>query len=81
MQDIWFIACILFILCAIFEYAICLYLKRTMTRNKRKKLAKMLKEEKEEEENQASPQRDGEGDYSANPKKMFTIRNKQVYAA
>ncbi|XP_059087924.1 glycine receptor subunit alpha-2-like [Tigriopus californicus] len=52
IQDIWFLGCIVFILCAIFEYAICLFLKRSMTRIKRKKITKILeKQEKEQSKN------------------------------
>ena len=44
MQDIWFISCICFILLAITEYAACLYLKRNLTRKKRKAKMKLVKE-------------------------------------
>ena len=41
VQDIWFLSCILFVLSAILEYAMCLFLKRTMTRRKRKLQTKL----------------------------------------
>ena len=44
MQDIWFISCICFILLAITEYAACLYLKRNLTRKKRKARMKLFQE-------------------------------------
>ncbi len=47
----WFICCIVFILCAILEYAICLYIKRQLTRKKRKR---ELKEAEEEEAREAA---------------------------
>ena len=44
MQDIWFISCICFILLAITEYAACLYLKRNLTRKKRKAKMRLVKD-------------------------------------
>ena len=47
VQDLWFLSCILFVLAAIAEYAVCLYLKRSLTAKKRRQRERQrLKREK-----------------------------------